>query len=216
MKKNTRKFLLPLAMIALSAPMLAAQAAGNAELKVTGAIKTVACTPTLGGNGTVDFGVIPASSLPAGKEMALHWTPIDISISCQAPVKMALRVLDNRSASSTHAGSHFSYGLGMVGGAKVGRYNLVIVPGSIRTDGAPAHNLFSVDGNQSWIVNGNGGQMGTDRAFSWTTAGGNTPAPFKEVRMSVYVVPYLNRPENLPLTQDIPLDGSATVEIQYL
>uniref|UniRef100_UPI000A79AC57 DUF1120 domain-containing protein n=1 Tax=Herbaspirillum chlorophenolicum TaxID=211589 RepID=UPI000A79AC57 len=79
------------AFIAIAALASAAASAGpTAELKVTGVIKPVACTPTIGaGSAVVDYGNIIAGSLATGTNKVLDTKEVPFSITCEAPVKMA-------------------------------------------------------------------------------------------------------------------------------
>lgn len=190
------------------------------ELKVTGVIKPPACQPAFSGGGVVDFGTIPAASLTPGEYKRLPNQAVPFAISCDAPVKMALKISDNRSSSAVPAAAgsntNFTYGLGTVAGKNVGGYNLGIAADTVTADGAAVRLLYSVDGNQTWTASVGSGQMGKDRALAWTEPNGASPAAFKSIVGAVWVRAFLEKPENLPLTQDVPLDGSATLEVLYL
>jgi len=205
----------------LSAALLAsfgAHAADTTELKVKGVIRPVACTPSFSGGNVVDYGTIPAKSLTAGAYTKLAEKSVPFSISCDAKTKMALKVADNRASSviTDIEEARYNFGLGNVGTANIGGYTLKFLQSSVTTDGQPANQIFSTDGNKTWTATGVNGTLGKDRTFSWADAGATVPAPFKLVSGSITVFPTLNKPENLPLTQDIPLDGSATLEVVYL
>ena len=206
----------------LSAALLAsfgAHAADTTELRVKGVIRPVACTPSFTGGNVVDYGTIPAKSLTAGAYTALATKSVPFSISCDAKTKMALKVADNRASSvvlTTNQSDVHIFGLGSVGTANIGGYTLFFQQSGVTTDGQPANQIVSVDGNKTWIQTGAGGQLSKIATFSWADAGAAVPAPFKLVSGSIVVSPSLNKPENLPLTQDIPLDGSATLEVVYL
>lgn len=197
-----------------------AQAADTAELKVKGVIRPAACIPSFVGGGVADYGTIPAKSLTASVYKQLADKEIPFAINCDGPAKMALKVTDNRVASAMPEATGFpvalTFGLGSVGGAKIGGYVLRFKQSDVTTDGVAATQIFSTDNNNTWTSTGAGGTLGTDRSFSWAAAGTTTPAAYKTVSGKIMVTGYLNKPENLPLTQDIPLDGSATLEVVYL
>lgn len=181
-------------------------------------IRPAACTPSFASGNVVDYGVIPATSLIAGAYTPLTEKSVPFSISCEAKTKMGLKVADNRASSviTDIQEARYNFGLGSVGAVNIGGYYLQFKQDSVTTDGQPANQIFSSDGNKTWTVTGDNGTLGKDRTFSWADAGATVPAPFKLVSGSISVSPTLNKPENLPLTQDIPLDGSATLEVVYL
>ena len=197
-----------------------AQAADTAELKVKGVIRPSACTPSFVGGGVADYGTIPAKSLTAGVYKQLADKEIPFAINCDGPAKMALKVTDNRVASAMQEATGFpatmTFGLGAVSGTKIGGYVLRFKQSDVTTDGVAATQIYSTDNNSTWTSTGANGTLGTDRSFSWATAGTATPAAYKTVSGKITVSTYLNKPENLPMSQDIPLDGSATLEVQYL
>ncbi|NUU03824.1 hypothetical protein [Herbaspirillum robiniae] len=47
-------------------------------------------------------------------------------------------------------------------------------------------------------------------------ANGTMPAAFSNITGAIWIHVWLEKPENLPLAQDIPPDGSATLEVVYL
>ncbi|WP_165774488.1 DUF1120 domain-containing protein [Herbaspirillum robiniae] len=211
-----------LAFTALAASLIsgAAVAGPSAELKVAGTIKPPACQPSFSGGGVADFGTIPSASLVVGQHKKLPWKNIPFSITCDAPIKVALKATDNRASSAvtsaTGSDANFTYGLGTVAGKKVGGYHLGMAANAVTTDGATPRLLYSTDGNQSWTITDGGGQFAKDRALAWTGASGTMPAAFSNITGAIWIRVSLEKPENLPLTQDVPLDGSATLEVLYL
>lgn len=211
-----------LAFAALAASLIsgAAVAGPTTQLKVVGTIKPPACAPSFSAGGVIDYGTIPSGSLTAGQYKTLPSKTVTFSISCDAMVKTALKVTDNRTASAvpeaTGYGTNFTYGLGSVAGKNVGGYTINMEASSVSVDGASAGLMFSTDGNQTWTATNGAGTFGKDRSWSWGSSGTSTPGAYKNIVGTVNVVAYLNKPENLPLSQDIPLDGSATFEVVYL
>jgi len=200
------------------------QAADTAELKVKGTITPPACTPAFSGGGVVDYGVIPAKSLSAGRYTVLAPRQVDFTISCESPIKVAMKISDNR-ASSTIAGiagyvsssnspDFYNFGLGSVSGKNVGGYVLTLSSDS-NADGRATSKIFSRDGGASWKLGAMDIRNSAVDLFSFGD-GSNQPVAFKQLTVRIDVKVILNKPENLPLTQDVPLDGSATVEMVYL
>lgn len=222
MKKIALQSAMTAALLAMFSS--AAMAANTTELKVNGVIKPAACAPSFSGGGVADYGVIPASSLQAGQFTRLVDKQIPFNITCDASTKMGLRAVDNRASSylSLPDSKDFwgdnttNFGLGRVNNIPVGGYNLQLRGESVTTDGSTARQIYRMDSQDAWATTAAGGTLGKNRTFSWTTAGGSQPAAFKTVAGMITVSTYLNKPENLPLTQEIPLDGSATLEVVYM
>ncbi|WP_079214831.1 DUF1120 domain-containing protein [Herbaspirillum robiniae] len=204
----------------------AAVAGPTTELKVTGVIKPVACTPTIGaGSAVVDYGTITAGSLENGKNKVLDTREVPFSISCEAPVKMAVTATDNRAASkvtglgslvSATASENSMFGLGSASSKNIGAFHFTMKQGSFTGDGASVDTIGSTNSSTpSWSKSSTGG-MSTDRMLSWAPAGTTAPGSYKVLSGTIGVTAVLNKPENLNLTQDISLDGSATIEVKYL
>lgn len=204
----------------------AANAAATAELKVTGVIKPVACTPTIGaGSAVIDYGNIVAGSLATGQNKVLDTKEVPFSISCEAPVKMAVTATDNRAASkvtglaslvSASATESSMFGLGSASTKNIGAFHFTMKQGSFTGDGANVDTVGSANSTSpSWSKSSAGG-MSTDRMLSWAPSGATTPGSYKLISGTIGVTAVLNKPENLNLTQDITLDGSATIEVKYL
>lgn len=197
-----------------------AVAANTTELKVTGIIRPTACVPAFASGGVIDFGTIPASSLTPSAYTSLPPKGTPFSISCGSPVKVALKAIDNRASSAVPAAigsyANLTYGLGTVAGKNVGGYSLGIAGETTTADGAAARMLYSADGSQTWTITNGNGTFGGDRTMSWTRPGDDKPLAFKDIAGEIVVRVGLEKPENLPLTQEVPLDGSATLEVLYL
>ncbi|MFL9927101.1 DUF1120 domain-containing protein [Herbaspirillum lusitanum] len=201
-----------------------AHAADTAELKVKGVIKPVACTPTFAAGGVVDYGTIQASTLPAGQFKTLDKKQIDLNIKCDSPTKMAIKLADNRAASkvagivagvSSSSEERFNFGLGTVAGKNVGGYALSMDNAATTGDSQAVSGIYSANSGSSWSAN-NGGLDNAGNYFSFAQGGATSPAAIKTLAAKINVQAVLNKPENLPLTQDVPLDGSATLEVVYL
>lgn len=71
-------------------------AADSVDLKVIGTITPVACTPTLSGGGTVDYGTIKADTLKADDYTVLPMRTLDFSITCDGNAKVAVSAISGR------------------------------------------------------------------------------------------------------------------------
>jgi len=212
----------------LSAALLAsfgAHAADTTELKVKGVIRPAACTPNFTGGGVVDYGTIAAKDIPADAGKVLEEKAIAFTVTCDAAANVAVRAIDNRQSSVipgliTNMAAGFSdkyaFGLGVVAGKKVGVYKVKMPQGGFSADGMTPDLITDVAGNKVWQKYG--GHLAADGSVrsAFAAAGSNTPLPIKMLSGNIMVQAVLNKGSELPLTQNIDLDGSATIEVQYL
>jgi len=136
-------------------------------MEVIATITPVACTPTLSGNGVADYGAMPASILTPRSITPLSPKSLTLTISCDAGVKLRLRIIDNRRdsivAGIVAAGSgnsmlndHFNFGLGIAAGKNIGGYAITLDPHSYTGDYQQAQLLSSADGGVTWQQASNG------------------------------------------------------------
>lgn len=197
---------------------LTVQAADTAELKVKGTIRPSACMPSFTGDGTVDYGTISAKSLNASSGTQLPAKTIAFAITCDGPTRIALRTIDNRAASVVTglSSTGSSYGLGMYQGKSIGVYNVFVTPGAFMADGGAVDVVYEKDvaGSGSWQKSSQGNLGGNRHSFA--PANTTTPGAYKAITGMFTIQATINKGSELPLTENIPLDGSATVEVQYL
>lgn len=214
MKKTV--LLLPLGVaLAISG---AAHAERWSNLTVQGVALPPPCNLSLGNDGIADYGVIPAASLIRGEYTDLSYRTVALHIRCPRKTRVGLIVADNRSDSLIDAlgEARYNFGLGKAGSANIGGYLLFLEQRGVTTDGRPANQIFSIIGSRNWTQTGPGGQLGKDRLFSWAAPNTSVPAMFHTISGSILIAPKLNKPENLPLMQQIFLNGAVTLEIRYL
>lgn len=176
--------------------------------------------------GIIDYGVIPASSLSTTDSTLLPEKSLPFSISCESAVKLALKVSDNRAGTVVTGlvvkvpGNGDSYndtyalGLGTVAGKKVGAYVIKFVQKSFKGDGVDMATIASTDG-KTWRTP-SAGSGSLSEMTSWAPAGASAPKAYKTVTGTLAVGVLIDKAGNLPLTQEVPLDGSATLEMIYL
>jgi len=105
-----------------------AQAAAPVDLNVNGRIIPVSCAPSLSANGVVDFGKIAQQDLNLTTGTRLPVKSLNLTVTCNGPVRYALRMHDNRDGSA-HVNSEIYYGLGLDNSAnKIGVYSLTFDP----------------------------------------------------------------------------------------
>ncbi len=213
-----------IALSVLSASMLssvAAHAAATAELKLIGTITPSACVPNFTGGATINYGNIPASTLNTDTQTTLPPKATVLNITCDAPVKFALTATDER-ASSVNTGISLpiednvgKYGLGHApGNINIGAYSVQLT--NVTSDTGPARVIRSIDRGATW--EGIGGFIGNDGR--WMSFGDSTtnvaPVAHSSITADIVVAAAVDKASNLPLTDEIPIDGLATLEVFYL
>ncbi len=202
-------------------------AAPSADLSVKGKLQPGACSVAVGNSGVFDLGNIKSTDLNRPDEVNVRWPApgMPLSIDCKTPTKVALRLHDNRS------GTHFNgsldtsgspkstevFGLGMSGGRKIGEYLVSLAPN--HGDGKSLELLKGKLGS-SWLWEPVGyatrWSNTSDFSISFTDRGGTAPNAFRTIDTSLAVLVYINKSSELDLSQEIKIDGSATLELIYL
>lgn len=200
--------------------------AQTADVSVVGTIVPAACVPTIGGGGLVDYGKIPAASLDPTGYTLLPAMELPLSVQCSAPVKLAVTATDNRASSRIPGilatlpevqGDAGNFGLGTVSGADVGGYSIRPKYDSFTADGAAVHPIFSPDGGQTgWIPSTLGITHDPVHRRAWSLNGQDIPLALSNLTGTLVVRAVLNKGDELPLTNEVPIDGNATIEFVYL
>lgn len=197
----------------VAAPRVYAQ---STDLSIIGNILPGACAAELGGDGIVDLGTVLAEKLSATDETALAAVQVPLTVTCQVPVRFAFMGIDNTGDSASVA---TRYGLGLSPeGEKIG--GAVISFKDPTADGAPVHYTRSEDGGQQWEPSGNEGVTWLGKVsingFS-TTAGALTgPDPISSLQVNLLVRTYIQPTNALTIAGDVPINGSATIDLIYL
>ena len=222
---STRKSLLLAALLCASAFATGAHAQ-SIDLRVIGTITPPACVPTIAGGGVVNYGNISASTLNMTTHNRLPTQDVAFSIACNQAANVAVKVTDNRTASMipgiastidpTVTDEH-NHGLGTSGDVNVGGYVMRMVQGSFTGDGEPVYSVTSRDTGTTWGQHG-GGHLthGTGAYYSWSKTDGGAPDSFQNLAGTLQIEAVLNHGSALPLTGNVDLDGSATLELVYL
>ncbi|SMB38639.1 conserved exported hypothetical protein [Serratia proteamaculans] len=220
-----------------------AYAADSVDLKVGGTIASTACTPTLSGGGSVDYGDIKADILNQDSYTALPKKLIDITITCDGMTKLAIRPINNRPGSIGEGTSKASekvdengalspnpsdganatvVGLGTDGPNKIGSYLIRFDSATVTGDNKSLVLLAYSDTGKGWMT-------GYNRDFyqrfiknvniTWGTilkGDFGTPSAVKTMVGKISIQPYIAKASSLDLTKPIKLDGSTTIELTYL
>ncbi len=209
------KHLLVPSLLASALLLSAGHALAGTDLSVSGRIQPGACSLTLGNGGTVDMGTISRKDLKEAKETAFLWWNHEISlgIHCQAPTKVAFRALDNRAGTSNNG---YGFGLGASRGKNVGHYTLV--PWDRIGDGDALVHLVG-KGGSGWEVVGDTGAtrfIHPSDLSSWAAPGQTLPQAFQNISSRLGFDIFIAPTKDLDLSQEIAIDGSATMELVYL
>jgi type 1 fimbria pilin len=242
MKLNFKKGLVASATLAATSLMTASAHAGtSAELKITGKITPPSCELSLGGNGVVDFGSTAFNALNVDGTRLASKT-VQLNVTCEGATRVALSVLDNRASSKVSKASlniaawasavasindDFIFGLGTAidadqKPAKIGGVMFGFKEGKTTVDGNFNPNVIYSSDKATWSFDPTIRQyMSPTLTYSFVngiagSVGNTTPAPLRTVSADLLVTPTINRSGELPTTDVIDLDGSATISLVYL
>ena len=203
-----------LATALLLSSSASALAASTVDLTVKGIITPNACTPSLSGAGVVDYGKISAKDLNLITPTYLPTATLQLSINCEGSTLFAVKGSDNRAGSNATASG--SYGLGLINGTqKLGGYDVVLM--NAVADSVAVTVLESMDNGATWFDSGDAvltpsslGAFGNQSAGIWS------PVPIQQMTTDMLVYGRIARADSLDLSDEHPIDGSATFEVKYL
>ncbi|WP_070207972.1 MULTISPECIES: DUF1120 domain-containing protein [Stenotrophomonas] len=204
--------LMTLGLYAAATPVLAQ----SAELTIVGNLLPGACTTVLAGGGVVDLGTTLAEKLDPTEETSLGSVRVAMTVTCLVPVRFAFMGIDNTGDSASVA---TRYGLGLSPDAeKIG--GAVISFKDPSSDGSPVHYTRSEDGGQQWEPSGNEGStwLGKVSINGFSTAPGvvTGPDPIASLQVDLEVRTYVQPTNALTIDDNVPIHGSATVDLIYL
>lgn len=197
-----------------------AHAASTVDLAVTGLITPMACTPLLSGGGLVDFGKISRNDLNVTNGTRLPHKYLTLTVNCNAAGRFALRMRDNRDGTA-HVNSEIFYGLGLdTSGNKIGVYSVSFDPKqTVVDDLAVVYGTESTTGGLAWrTANLNPIDVGSRSLLGFTDVVGSTagPSAIQTLTSTLKLEATINARQNLDLSVETPMDGSATLEVVYL
>jgi len=215
--------------VMLAATVSQAIASGDSvDVKVIGEIVPPACTPSIGGGATIDYGTIKAASLAQDDYTVLDEKQLSMSVVCDSPMKVAFKTIDARKDSvvlpigkivqgETIIAASGMQGLGFADDKYIGSYSMYLGSGKIDDGSQLLIPLKSYDNGQNWskpnhlwLTDNAGviasiGARGTLEPLAFTTLSGN-----------LRVQAAINKGSELDLTKVINLDGLSTIEMIYL
>ncbi|KAB0521353.1 MULTISPECIES: DUF1120 domain-containing protein [Pseudomonas] len=190
--------------------VLQAQAASTVELNVSGRITPSACAPSLSDGGVYDLGKIAAKDLNSDRPTLLPATSLQLAITCEAMTLLALEPRDNRLGSS-YNDSPNSFGLGLTGNnAKLGF--LLLTLDTVLADGVEMIPIGST-ASSSWSPTS---ILSHHFLTAFAPKDVFAPAPVQQLTAQLHVAPALAPANTLPLSEEVPFEGSVTLTIKYL
>jgi type 1 fimbria pilin len=188
-------------------------AASSTDLTVTGTITPAACTPSLANGGIADHGKISVQDLNPDKPTYLPEITMPMTVSCDAATLFAITPIDNRAGTGT-SGSYF--GLGLINtNEKLGNFR--VIPRNVMADATNAQAILSTDGGKTWLKEGSTAFWGVNNIWSVGALGADiAPIAVKDLSIDLYVRTGIAATNSLTLTDEVKLDGSATLQIKYL
>ncbi|MVV52012.1 DUF1120 domain-containing protein [Pseudomonas sp. PB120] len=188
-------------------------AASSTDLTVKGLITPNACTPVLAGGGIADHGKISVQDLNPDKPTYLPEIVMQMTVNCDAATPFAINPIDNRAGTSTF-GSYF--GLGLINtNEKLGNFR--VIPRNVMADATKAQAILSTDGGKTWLKEGSSAFWGVNNIWSVGALGADiAPIAIKDLSIDLYVRTGIAATNSLTLTDEVKLDGSATLQIKYL
>jgi hypothetical protein len=196
-----------------AAPTVLAQ---SAELSIIGNLLPGACSTVLEGGGVVDLGTTLLEKLNTNEETSLGTALVPMTVTCQIPVRFAFMGIDN-TGDSASVGTRYGLGLSP-DGERIG--GAVISFKDPSSDGSPVHYTRSEDGGQQWEPSGNAGStwLGKQSINGFSTASGATtgPDPMASLQVNLEVRTYIQPTNELTIDDNVPIHGSATVDLIYL
>ncbi|KQM52561.1 hypothetical protein ASE80_03890 [Pseudomonas sp. Leaf15] len=206
-----------LLLLACAPSLLAASAV---DLSVKGLITPAACLPQFPGGALIDYGKIAQQDLNLATATRLPVQTLRIGIACNGPTRYALRMRDNRDGSAM-VNSEIYYGLGFdISGNRLGVYSMTFDPRQTQASNtAQIFGTESTTGGLAWRTsNLNPIDIGSRSYLGFTEVEGSVSGPTAIGTLvgTVTVQTVINARQNLDLSVETPLDGSATLEVVYL
>ncbi|MCW8275296.1 DUF1120 domain-containing protein [Pseudomonas sp. PCH199] len=184
-------------------------AASSTDLTVTGTLTPSACTPTLSSNN-IDLGKIASKDLNTDKHTLIDVRTLTMSVNCDSAIRFALNSIDGRRGSAAFTSQ---YGLGLINGTqKLGAYGLMIR--NPIADGVQAQSIASLDKGITW-----GNEKFWDPGLYMSVASmadDSQPIAVKDLTLDLEVTTLIARADGLDLSNEVLIDGLATLEVKYL
>lgn len=212
--------------------------ASTVDIRVIGTISPVACVPSLSGGGTIDYGTIHPTTMHATDYTVLPEKTTELSITCDAPAKVAIQSSSGRKGSLAGATEYYygnavlpvtvfgandvaGVGLGWNANApteKIGGVAFTVEPSSVSVDGNAA-DVIGGTINGTWYHNPRHHDLFSyrwSRELTFAAPGTLVPMEFTTATATVKAQAYLNKRSELDLSKPVALDGLISLELRYL
>lgn len=205
----------------LLATLPAAMAASSVDVSVTGTVVPAACVPTHS-SPTISFGKISSADLiddkPSRPKQDQYHT---LNINCTGKTLFAIRGIDNRASTIGNNWYANPYGLGLTpAGEKLGAHYLTLQPKISQIDGNPVFITESTNGGETWGASSDAAKSirsyGPILGFVEKTGVTTGPALIENAALALKSHIIFAPKNTLTLTEDVALDGAATIEVVYL
>lgn len=210
--------------------------ADSADITVTGTIKSKACELKGPTASELDYGVITPEDLDDTGYTLLQPRNFDLTVTCQAPVKIALSVVSAQRGSmagatenafgvgkvpremfGNPATSVSGVGLGLSGGKKVGGFGMLLLQSTV-ADGERVDVIEQLEGGTTWRKSYQGSVFDHrgKRLISVAETNTLTPVAITKLTGRAVIEAYINKKDELNTAEEIKLSGISTVELSYL
>lgn len=182
-----------------------------AELKVAGTLTVPSCIVTAPADGIYDYGPLPSTLIKPSASTALTSMAKNWVVTCDANTYLTYEVTDNRAASAVIV-SEGAFGLGNVNTAgKVGHY--IVNMQNVTVDTIP-RKVVAVESATYTAFDAYG--VLKNHKMSWAS-GDNVLQAGKIFTMDLEVAPILasTTTMNGPIKEEVPLDGSLTLNFAF-
>ncbi|AZP73497.1 DUF1120 domain-containing protein [Pseudomonas poae] len=191
------------------------------EVNLLARFAPAACTPSLSNGGNVNLGKLSVIDLNLLQETTLPPRQTELSVTCDAPTAFAVSMQDNRQGSATGNADDSTYGLGLdARQQKIGRYRLIFDPARIRADNfTQVYRTDSATGGMPWSGASSGPiAVAANRYLGFSANAGSIsgPSAIQNLSATLNLETVVAPLGSLDLGSEVRLDGSATLEINYL
>lgn len=216
-------FKLSLSAILLAVSSGSVFAVDKADLSVTGKIVPASCDVAYANGGLVEFGDIEHTALNKDKTSTLPGKGLTWSITCNAPIPVAMKWTDNKRADGVHDSDRmFHFGIGKDSKDQpigrlymtMGGLDAITVTGGATGD-STASVIRSVDGGANWNISA------TSEPYhgGWTSfapTGATTPAAYQTYNGGLTFTTTIAPTDLLDITGSLAFEGSVTMDLEYL
>lgn len=234
------KKLLVATTVAMALSATAHAADSTAQLKVQGVLTNDACTPSLSGGVSIDFGTYFVDSLSSTDINQLGHKDTTLSITCSSPTKVSWTIEDNVgdaadidilnsgfSGGNVYGGggstnAHFGVGK-TAGGVSIGSYAVSINKNASTADGTAQTVISSINTNTDAVTGWTKFFSGrtydyteTDYQYALSLVNPTQPIAVTNAVFPLRIALAVEKTSTLAITDDTPIAGQATITLHYL